>query len=153
LLERLPDVVIHVVGVNNQRLAAREIVRHHPVHKVLNQCGLLDWSSVLQLLRTADCVIGNNSGLSHIAGYLGTPTVCVFGGSHQRAEWHPKGRNVVIVSRAIACSPCQLDHNHISPYGKACLRGIEPDIVAAAATSVMARRAAAPSQQRSGGLV
>lgn len=148
LLDRLPDGIVHVVGVGNQRLAAREIVRDHPADRVLNRCGALDWATVLDMVRRADCVIGNNSGISHIAGYLGAPTVCVFGGSHQRMEWHPKGDNVIIVSRAIACSPCQLDHNHISPYGKACLKGIEPEVVAEAAFRVMARSgagAAAPA--------
>jgi ADP-heptose:LPS heptosyltransferase len=138
LLERMPDIGVHVVGVKSQKLAAREIVRPHPADRVQNQCGLLEWSQLLQRVRSADCVIGNNSGISHLAAFLGAPTVCVFGGSHQRMEWHPKGPNVVIVSRALACSPCQLDHNHVSPYGKACLRGIEPQVVAEAAAGMMA---------------
>lgn len=143
LLERVDDAIVHVIGVANQKFAAREIVRFQPADRVINQCGVLAWPTVLGLVREAGCVIGNNSGVSHIAGHLGAPTVCIFGGSHQRMEWHPKGANVIVVSRAIGCSPCQLDHNHVSPYGKACLTQIEPETVAEAALLVMARASAA----------
>lgn len=144
LLDRLPaDELIHVVGTPNQRLGANEIVRPHPATRVVNQCGRLAWPAVVERLGTATCVIGNNSGVAHLSAHLGTPTVCVFGGSHNRAEWRARGANVVIVSRAIGCSPCQLDHGFSSPYAKACLREIEPETVAAAALTVMARGAAA----------
>jgi ADP-heptose:LPS heptosyltransferase len=138
-----PDRRIRLIGSVNQKLGASEIVRHHPADRVVNDCGRMTWPAVLGALRDAACVIGNNSGIAHVAGYLGAPTVCVFGGSHQRLEWRPRGDNVVVLSRAIGCSPCQLDHNCISPFGKACLREIEPKIVADAALMVMSRGAVA----------
>ena len=97
---------------------------------------------------SARCVIGNNSGITHVSGFRGTPTVCVFGGSHERQEWRPRGSNIVLVSRAIGCSPCQLDHGDVSLYDKACLRQIEPASVLAAALTVIERAAAA---RRAGG--
>jgi len=139
--QRAPTQRIRVIGTVNQRLGANEIVRTHPADVVFNECGRLSWGSVLLVIRNAACVIGNNSGIAHIAGYLGAPTVCIFGGSHSRTEWRPRGRNVVVLSRAIGCSPCQLDHGRISSYGKACLREIAPHEVRNAAVRVMARAA------------
>lgn len=138
LLARIPcDRQVHVIGTPNQRLGACEVVRRHPADRVVNRCGRMDWDAVLAAVRDACCVIGNNSGIAHVAGYLGTPTVCVFGGSHQRIEWRPRGPNVVVLSRTIACSPCQLDHGDRSPYRKACLREIAPADVADAAVMMM----------------
>ncbi|WP_242098001.1 glycosyltransferase family 9 protein [Sphingomonas sp. CROZ-RG-20F-R02-07] len=128
---------IRVVGAPGQRLGACEIVRFHPADRVINECGRLAWPEVLDALRVAACVVGNNSGIAHVAGALGTPTVCVFGGSHQRMEWRPRGAHVIILSRAIGCSPCHLDHGHLSPYGKACLRDITPDSVRDAVLKIM----------------
>ena len=138
-----PDDRVRIIGTANQKLRACEIVRHHPPHRVVSECGRLTWPQVLGLLRRARCIISNNSGVGHLGGAFGVPTVCVFGGSHQRHEWRPLGASVVIVSRAIACSPCQLDHGSISPYAKACLREVAPETVAAAAFGIMARTAAA----------
>lgn len=140
LLEQLgTDCRIRLTGTANQRLGVNEIVRYHPADRVINACGRMSWEDVLAALRTADCVIGNNSGIAHVAGFFNTPTVCIFGGSHQRIEWAPRGENVVILSRVIGCSPCHLDHGHVSPYGKACLREIDPVQVADAAKRIMAR--------------
>jgi ADP-heptose:LPS heptosyltransferase len=134
---------IRVVGAPGQRLGACEIVRFHPADRVVNECGRLAWPAVLETLRTAACVIGNNSGLPHVAASFGVPTVCIFGGSHQRTEWRPRGRHVVVVSRSIGCSPCQLDHQQASPYNKACLRDIGPAVVRDVAQMVIARATAA----------
>ena len=141
LLLREPLITgrIQVIGAPGQRLGACEIVRFHPANRVVNQCGRMEWPAVLDALRHAACVIGNNSGIAHVAGSFGTPTVCVFGGSHQRLEWRPRGSNVTVLSRAIGCSPCHLDHGQISPYGKACLRDITPDSVRDAVVAGMAR--------------
>ena len=140
LLERVADDVrIHVTGAPSQKLRGCEIVRPHPPARVANDCGRHSWDDVLGLLRTADCVISNNSGVGHLGGYFGVPTVCIFGGSHQRLEWRPLGRSVVVVSRVIGCSPCHLDHGGRSPYDKACLREIAPHAVAEVVAGIMTR--------------
>lgn len=130
---------IQVIGTRNQWLGACEIVRPHPVDRVVNACGRLSWPDVQTALQTAGCVIGNNSGIAHLAGYYAVPTVCIFGGSHQPLEWRPRGATVVVLSRAIGCSPCHLDHGSLSPYNKACLREISPQEVRDAALAITAR--------------
>ena len=139
------DVRVRVIGAPGQRLGASDIVRPYQSWRVSNDCGRTPWPAVLAALRSARCVIGNNSGITHVSGSYGTPTVCVFGGSHERREWRPRGTNVVMLTRAIGCSPCQLDHGDTSPYNKACLRQIEPASVLDAALRIMRRRAATPA--------
>lgn len=144
LLDRLPEAEpISVVGMRTHRLRACEIVRAFPATRVANLCGRQAREELIATLRGAACVIANNSGVSHLAASLGAPTVSIFAGTHNRREWRALGGNVVLISRAIGCSPCQLDHGQVSPYDKACLRGIAPETVAEAALRLMAARAEA----------
>ena len=145
------DAPIRVIGTRNQMLRAAEIVRRFDATRVLNDCGHMAWPDVLEMIRTAACVIGNNSGVAHVAGSFGVPTVCVFGGSHQRLEWRPLGFNVIVVSRVIGCSPCQLDHGQDSYYDKACLREIDPKLVADSAFEIMERVRRASADREIGG--
>jgi len=129
LVRHWPEGLIRITGTRNQWIAACGIVRHLPADRVVNECGRMSWNELVASVRTASCVVGNNSGICHLSGHLGVPTVSVFGGSHSRWEWRPLGPNVIVVTRAIGCSPCQLDHNAVSPYRKACLREIEAEDV------------------------
>lgn len=140
LLDRLSELApIRVIGTPSQRLKACEIARDYPATRVANLCGRLSWEEMVATVAGAGCVIANNSGVSHLAGHFGVPTVSIFAGTHNRREWGALGRNVVIVSRAIGCAPCQLDHGQTSPYDKACLREIAPETVADAAVAAIAR--------------
>jgi ADP-heptose:LPS heptosyltransferase len=123
------DEVIHVIGAPGQVIRAREIIRPFGANRVVSDCGRRSWTDTLGLVRSAACVIGNNSGIAHLAAFEGVPTVCVFSGSHQRLEWRPIGGHVVTLSRAIACSPCHYHHAAHCPYGLACLEQITPDAV------------------------
>lgn len=145
LLDRLaPDQRVRVVGTAGQKLRACDVVRPFSPTRVVNECGRLSWPQLMDEVERAACLVGNNSGLAHLGGHVGTPTVCVFGGSHPRREWRPLGRSVVLVSRAIGCSPCQLDRGSRSPYGQACLREIDPADVADAVFFIMKRVARHP---------
>jgi len=140
LLERLEgDVRISLAGSPNQRLILNEIVRPFAADRVFNLCGLA-WNEVVGRIRRSLCVIGNNSGIAHLAGYFGVPTVCIFGGSHQRTEWAPLHPNVVVLSREIGCSPCQFHRVEDCHYGAACLREIAPEAVFQAVIAAMGRR-------------
>jgi len=104
-------------------------VRPFDSGRVINDCGRIAWDVTMERIRSAACVIGNNSGIAHLAAFAGVPTVCIFGGAHQRLEWRPIGDNVVTLSRAIVCSPCHFHHARDCPYGLACLDQISPETV------------------------
>jgi ADP-heptose:LPS heptosyltransferase len=150
LLEDLDDEDrITVVGTRAQRLRGNEIVRTYDPDRVVNACGSHSWPRLVEEIQVASCVVGNNSGVTHLSGFHGVPTVCVFGGSHQRLEWRPLGWSVSVVSRSIGCSPCQLDHGQRSPYHKACLRHIDPRLVADTVLSTMERVRSSKQASRS----
>jgi len=129
LLTERWEGIIHVVGAPGQRIRAGEIVRPFSPERVINDCGRMAWDATMELIRSAACVIGNNSGIAHLAAFAGVPTVCIFSGAHQRLEWRPMGDNVVTLSRAIICSPCHFHHAAACPYGLACLDQISPNAV------------------------
>jgi ADP-heptose:LPS heptosyltransferase len=131
--------LIKIIGTAGQRQRSNAIVRDYPSDRVFNECGRLPWPVVLEEIRNAACVVGNNSGISHLSGSLGAPTVCIFGGSHQRLEWRPMGFSVTVLSRSIGCSPCHLDHTRACGYGLACLRDISPEVVADAVLDAIKR--------------
>jgi len=122
------DEIVRVVGAPGQAIRACEIVRAFDSSRVVNDCGRRSWEETLAAIRSAACVVGNNSGIAHLAAFEGVPTLCVFGGAHQRLEWRPIGDRVVTLSRAIACSPCHFHHAAHCPYGLACLEQITPDM-------------------------
>ncbi len=62
-------------------------------------------SSIAPLLKSASVHIGNDSGITHLASALGTPTVAVFGPTDPKV-WGPRGRRVSIVRSGVPCSPC-----------------------------------------------
>ncbi len=57
------------------------------------------------LLKTGGGFIGNDSGVSHLAAFIGLPTVAVFGPSDPKI-WKPMGRTVKVVRPDLECSPC-----------------------------------------------
>lgn len=64
-----------------------------------------DLTALARLLKTGGGFVGNDSGVSHFAGFLGLPTVAVFGPSDP-VRWHPSGLSVKAVRPETECSPC-----------------------------------------------
>lgn len=79
---------------------------------------------LLELLRSAGAYIGNDSGVSHLAAWLGLPSVVIFGPSDP-ARWQPRGPAVAIVRPPLDCTPCfeTADTNCSAPN---CLAQVTP---------------------------
>ena len=73
---------------------------------VVDLTGRTDLLQVVQIMKSAAAFIGNDSGLMHLAGALGLPTVGIFGSSNP--DWtHPLGaRTSAVVAEGFACRPC-----------------------------------------------
>ena len=69
------------------------------VHHFGELIELADW------MKTAGGYIGNDSGVSHLAGYLGLPSVVIFGPADPE-RWKPPGPKVQIVRPSLDCEPC-----------------------------------------------
>ena len=58
-----------------------------------------------KLLKGAKAFIGNDSGFSHLAGYLGVKTLALFGPTNPKV-WSPLGPHVKVLYKNLSCSPC-----------------------------------------------
>ena len=56
-------------------------------------------------LAACSLYIGNDSGITHLAAAVGTPTIALFGPSDARI-WAPQGGHVEVVRRNFPCAPC-----------------------------------------------
>ena len=89
-----------------------------------------DLIALAEYLQRSGGFIGNDSGVSHLAAYLGIPTVAVFGPSDPD-RWRPIGRTVSIVQAGSDCRPC-FEIGNDRCESSDCLNDISPDRVLAA---------------------
>ena len=71
--------------------------------------------------------------------WLGVPTVCVFGASHNPYEWMARGPFVTTVHKRTGCAPCAYGQLPECPFDKRCLREIAPEAVFEAVHRACAR--------------
>ncbi|MBN1931434.1 MAG: glycosyltransferase family 9 protein [Desulfobacterales bacterium] len=64
-----------------------------------------DLIELVSSLKNVCGFIGNDSGLTHLAAFLGLPTVAIFGPSDPQ-RWKPAGRSVATIRPLIKCEPC-----------------------------------------------
>jgi ADP-heptose:LPS heptosyltransferase len=82
------------------------------------------------LLKIGGGFIGNDSGVSHLAAFIGLPTVAVFGPSDP-TTWKPMGRAVKVVRPDLECSPC-FETGTVGCEEIECFNRITPEDVLAA---------------------
>jgi heptosyltransferase-2 len=93
-----------VFGSDSDRPVAAEVLSH-------SRCGMIDVSGktnlreAIALISRCDVFISNDSGLMHLAGALGVPTVSIFGSTNPKTT-SPAGEKSVVVHRDVSCSPC-----------------------------------------------
>jgi heptosyltransferase III len=83
------------------------------------------FQELITVLESAVIYIGNDSGVSHLAAFLGVPTLVIFGPSDPD-RWRPFGDHVRIVKAASPCSPC-FDTDRPDCPERNCLEEINPD--------------------------
>jgi len=90
-------------------------------------CHTQDLSEVLALMKASSFFIGNDSGLTHLAAYLGVATVAIFGPSSSK-RWAPMGDSVKLLRGTQDCPPCfeVAKDNCDDPQ---CLSGVSADMV------------------------
>jgi len=93
-----------------------------------------DLSDLTDLLKSAGGYIGNDSGASHLAAYLGLPTTVIFGPADP-LRWKPVGRAVKIVRPDVQCRPC-FETEPANCDDPQCLAAINPQKVVEAFYSV-----------------
>ncbi|GIW44289.1 MAG: hypothetical protein KatS3mg077_1571 [Candidatus Binatia bacterium] len=64
---------------------------------------------VAALLRAADCYLGNDSGVSHLAACLGARGVVLFGPRSDPQHWAPRSPKLRVIARSTPCTTCGPD--------------------------------------------
>jgi ADP-heptose:LPS heptosyltransferase len=87
--------------------------------------GQLTLRETAELLACAGLVVGNDSGLSHIAAAVGTPTLMIFGPTPDVALG-PLPSHVRVLRAGLACEPCWRANRFVECNGRIeCLRQID----------------------------
>jgi len=117
---------------------AAGLLRRARVHDLSGKSTLTD---VLGILSLARLFIGNDSGLSHLAGAVGTPAVVVFGPTDPDATrpWDgPRGDGkpprIAVVRRRTACAPCRFD---VCPIDHRCMAALPVEAALEASASIL----------------
>ena len=133
LVTRL-DCVVLLVGSRAQTGPLGYIVEESGcAGRVVSLAGRTAWSDIPDVLRGADLVICNNSGIGHLAASVGAPTLAIYSASHQPQEWGPRGPHSQALMAVVPCSPCGYDRLAECPYEHTCMQGLLPESVFAQA--------------------
>jgi ADP-heptose:LPS heptosyltransferase len=137
LLDRT-DCRVVLVGSSAQHRQLERIAEENGRNpRITNVAGASDWFGTAEVVRTADLVIANNSGIAHLGAACGTPTLAVYSGSHQPQEWGPRGDNVRAVMAVVPCSPCGYDKLEKCPNEHLCMKQVAPETIADQAIAML----------------
>jgi ADP-heptose:LPS heptosyltransferase len=128
---------ICITGTTSERAVTAE-VRDAMRCPATDLTGRLTLGAFAALVRGASLAVANDTGISHIAAAVGTPSVIVASGSDVE-RWAPHdGQRHRVLWQAMACRPCMYE---VCPIGHPCAEGIGVDAVLAAAVRQLARAA------------
>ncbi|MEO1287128.1 MAG: WecB/TagA/CpsF family glycosyltransferase [Chloroflexota bacterium] len=108
----------------------------------VNLAGKTTLTQLADILRSADLYIGTDSGVTHLAAAVQTPTIALYGPTNHQAwsPWSPNG-SVTVLRSAPSCSPCiYVEHGIGSREGcvaKTCMTMITPQQVVRAAQTML----------------
>lgn len=99
------------------------------------QIGKLNWPELVYVMRKCKSFIGNDGGLSHLAGAAGTSGYVLFGPSSVDKNKPYNSALKPVSSKGFNCSPCQFQKAEIPllyhmincPYQVGCLKTISPE--------------------------
>ena len=138
LLLARTDCRIVLVGSGAQhRQLERILEKNGRDPRITNVAGASDWFVTAEIIRAADLVIANNSGVAHLAAACGAPTLAIYSGSHQPQEWGPRGDSVRAVMALVPCSPCGYDKIEKCPNDHLCMKQIAPETIADQAIAML----------------
>jgi len=98
------DCPVLLFGGSGDR-GSTEAVQSAAANTFIDISGRTNLREAIALIARCDLFITNDSGLMHVAGALGVPTVAIFGSTNPETTF-PMGERTVIVRRAVDCSPC-----------------------------------------------
>jgi ADP-heptose:LPS heptosyltransferase len=149
LLARTECSIILVGSGAQHRQLERLVEKNGRDPRITNLAGAGDWFATAEIVRAADLVIANNSGVAHLAAACGTPTLAIYSGSHQPQEWGPRGDRVHAIMALVPCSPCGYDKLEECPNDHLCMKQIAPETIADQAIAMLSGSESHPHHAKS----
>jgi heptosyltransferase-2 len=86
-----------------------------------------DVKTIASTLSLCRVTVGNDSGLMHLAGAVGSRTVCIFGPTSPLLGFGPLAKDSVAVTSGLSCSPCSYHGNRSCRFDRRyCMESIYP---------------------------
>ncbi len=118
-----------VLGCESEKAIGGEIIRDLPPRKAFNLCGKTGFQELLHLLKSARCMVANDSGLMHLGAMAGLPGVAIFGPTDYAATGPAPARcKWVVLADPLPCSPC---FHRTCRNGGRCIARVTPEQVIA----------------------
>lgn len=133
LIKLLPSYDFVVLGDVDDRLTTKSVASHFP-HRVDDMVGKTTIEAAASILSAGSVVIANHTGLMHLAGYIGTPVVGIFGPT-SAVRHRPLGEATRCATAQAPCSGC--NRGSCSRKDTVCLSAISPGQVLELAGSIV----------------
>lgn len=108
-------------------------VQRNARHPLIDIAGKTNLKEAISLISRCALFISNDSGLMHVAGALGVPTIAVFGSTNPAAT-SPVGDRSVVIHHDVPCGPCL---KPVCPTDFCCMEMIGVEEVTAAARKLL----------------
>lgn len=132
--DRMGAQIILTGGPGEEPLAAA--VADHMVTRPIDLSGKTSLGGLAAVIDSLDLFLTNDTGPSHIAYALGTPSVTLFGPIDPE-RWKPlHGSDHIILRRPVDCGPCGLAN---CPLDHRCMRGLRPEMVSLVVERLLVR--------------
>ena len=105
-----------------------------------------DLSYLMALVQQATCFVGNDSGVAHLAAFMGIPTVAIFGPSSPK-RWSPVGRATKVLRGAPDCASC-FETDAVNCKDPQCLDGVSVYMVLDAVRELVSSDGACDGRSR-----
>ena len=84
-----------------------EALRKRCSAPLFNAAGATTLGMLARLLKRADLFIGVDSGPSHLAAVMRTPSVVLYSATNRQHVWGPLGENTIVIQKDVPCGNCQ----------------------------------------------
>lgn len=141
-----PEVELIFPGVQSEWRTNQEIIdRLADPSRATNLAGKTDFVTLLATLRASDLVFSVDSGIMHLAAWVGAPLIALFG-PETPALFGPVSRNSVVLWAQLPCSPCCTiaTEKHTRCRDNRCMQEITVSQALAAARQLQERLKASP---------
>ncbi|MBN1306723.1 MAG: glycosyltransferase family 9 protein [Chitinispirillaceae bacterium] len=133
IIKLLPSYDFVILGDRHDAAVAKYIASHFP-HRVRNCAGRTSIETAAAIIAAASVVIADHCGLMHLAGFIGTPVVGIFGSTSELRD-RPLGAAVRCATADGSCAPC--NKSTCSRRDYICLKSITPEQVIALAGEIV----------------